>query len=161
MCPQAFLAPAFEFLSTLLILKLPKAMSHPSKRPRRTSSQAAAVGSADIRAALLRGSQRLATPHDVTDEQATVLVEWGREPLKLAAAAWKECPEDASPLLLAANLALIPQTVLRAFGLVDQDQDQEQYAQPGLIDVERIKACVQRAAAWVASQERAYTNVVA
>ena len=133
------------------------AMTEPRKRPRRNTLQAASIGSLDIRDALLRGSQVPSTPSDVTNDQEAALVEWGREPLKIAMAAWKDCPNDASPLLLAANLALIPATVLHAFGMMEQDLA----AQPELIDVERIKACIERAAAWMSSQERLYIDIAA
>jgi len=132
-------------------------MTEPRKRPRRNTLQAASIGSLDIRDALLRGSQVPSTPSDVTNDQEAALVEWGREPLKIAMAAWKDCPNDASPLLLAANLALIPATVLHAFGMMEQDLA----AQPELIDVERIKACIERAAAWMSSQERLYIDIAA
>jgi hypothetical protein len=50
-----------------------------------------------------------------------------------------------------------PATVLHAFGMMEQDLA----AQPELIDVERIKACIERAAAWMSSQERLYIDIAA
>lgn len=95
----------------------------PRKRRRCGALAAAALGSQDIRVALMRGAKATSesrTPHSLTSAQEAALVDWSPTFLPDVCAAWLGAAQQPSPLLLQANWALIPVAVLRAFALPEE-----------------------------------------
>ena len=95
----------------------------PRKRRRCGALAAAALGSQDIRVALMRGAKATSesrTPHSLTPAQEAALVDWAPTFLPDVCAAWLGAAQQPSPLLLQANWALIPVAVLRAFALPEE-----------------------------------------
>lgn len=119
-----------------------------AKRRRRSGS--ASVRSHDIRDALARGAVAPISSTSLTPKQEAALVEWGGGALQAAKTVWDGSPNDACPLLRAANLALIPTDVLAAFGF----SEVELVSQPQLIDVDSVKNVLHRAALWAAVQNQ-------
>lgn len=95
----------------------------PRKRRRCGALAAAAMGSQDIRVALMQGAKSTserATPYSFTPCQEAALADWEPNILRDVCAAWLGPSQPLSPLLLQANWALIPVGVLRTFALPEE-----------------------------------------
>jgi len=99
------------------------ALSSPAKKRRRTVLEAAAEGSLDIRASLQRGSAALPPTPSLSLPQTCALLGWNKSDLLAVESAWQGMPADPSPLLLAANLALLPTDFCRAFDIAAEGED--------------------------------------
>ncbi|CAE7337865.1 unnamed protein product [Symbiodinium microadriaticum] len=86
---------------------------------RRTALERAAVGSLDIRQCLLRSSSmpRTTASSSLSLCQETALLEASKPALILAADVWRDMPTSATPLLVQANLNLLPAAFCAAFDL--------------------------------------------
>jgi len=118
------------------------------KRKRVPSPHAASAKQIDVREALLRGSQQHCqsslTSYSLSLAQEEALATWGENSFHAACQAWNIMDDHASPLLLLANLQLIPPTVVTTFAL-SQDLD-DSNSLPGIrrfLDVASAWYCLQ------------------
>ena len=111
--------------SRVVTLDRESASSNP-KRVRVASPLVASPGQSDIRVALLRGSLQYVhstlTPDSLSLDQEDALLTWGAQAFDATWQAWEVMDDAAPPLLLVANLQLIPPKVAQAFSLL-QDLD--------------------------------------
>ena len=115
------------------------------KRKRVPSLEAASAKQIDVREALLRGSQQHCQS-SLTSYSLEALATWGENSFHAACQAWNIMDDHASPLLLLANLQLIPPTVVTTFAL-SQDLD-DSNSVPG------IRSFLAVASAWYCLQSK-------
>ena len=128
------------------------ALSSPAKKRRRTILEVAAEGSLDIRASLQRGSAALPPAPSLSLPQTCALRGWNKSDLLAVESAWQGMPADPSPLLLAANLALLPTDFCRAFDIAAEGEDCASAASAQKLQV-LVVAALRTARLWWEHQE--------
>ena len=99
-----------------------------------------------------RGSAALPPAPSLSLPQTCALLGWNKSDLLAVESAWQGMPADPSPLLLAANLALLPTDFCRAFDIAAEGEDCASAASAQKLQV-LVVAALRTARLWWEHQE--------